>query len=287
MATYCTIDKIRFDEMFLELSKVIPQDAVDFVREETARLAEECANQVSQLKVNKGGIGRDVRKVFAPLPKNAFTDPKKINGHGMKWLSAGDTWLIGVKPLRYHIEDSAGDMRNLFYKSKLAMPAEKRIEIGVHGGQIAEIKKGGRYKTVNTGKQRVYELQRLVVKRGTFKKFIQLLESHIGRLQASFAQTAQYLRGRAKVKAIVSRHFPSQANIHQPDGLANTTAPGVTFGSFAPGVENYETAVDLALSIRTDKMFQRWQLIISGYAKEMNFAKPPVRMAAITEGIGA
>ena len=135
--------------------------------------------------------------------------------------------------------------------------------------------------------QAVYEVNRYVVQRRQLKQFISVIESHIGRLQASFAQTAQYLRGRAKVKAYVSRQFPSRTNIHQPHGLSNTTAPGVTFGSFAPGVENYESAVDIALAVRTEKMYQRWQLIISGYAKKMSASIPPNRMALITEDASA
>lgn len=278
----CTIDKLRFDEMFLELQKVVPQDAVAFVRDETARLAEECATQLSQRRGGKK-LSTDVGKVFSKLPTNAFTDPGKINGHGMKWLSAGDHWLYGVRPLRYHVEDSVEDMRNLFYKSKGMFPVERRIELGTRGGYLIEERNlKGRYVTRRRNHQTVYEVQRLVVKRGVYNDFIRLLKSHIGRLEASFAQTAQLLRGRAKVKAYVSRHFPSRTNIHNESGLSNTGAPGMTFGSFAPGVDGFEEYIDTALAVRVTKMEQRWNLIVGGYCKEMSMSLPPKRMAAIT-----
>jgi hypothetical protein len=278
----CTIDKLRFDEMFLELQKVVPQDAVEFVRDETARLSEECANQLSMRRGGKK-ISTDVGKVFSKLPTNAFTRQSQIDGHGMKWLSAGDRWLYGVKPLRYHVEDSVEDMRRLFYKSKGAFPDEKRITLGTRGGYLIEERNAkGRYRTRRRGHQTVYEVQRLVVKRRTYAEFLTLLKSHIGRLEASFAQTAQRLRGRAKVKARVSRHFPSQTNIHNETGLSNPSAPGMTFGSFAPGVTEFGEYIELALAVRVIKMEQRWALIVGGYCKEMTASLPPKRMAAIT-----
>ena len=42
-----SVDTSRFTKIFQDLGDVVEQDGVDFVRDETARLAEECAKQLS------------------------------------------------------------------------------------------------------------------------------------------------------------------------------------------------------------------------------------------------
>lgn len=273
MAITCSINKLKFDEMFLRLQEVVPQDSVDFVRDETARLAEECATQLARRGSAKGGLIKDVRSVFAPLPSNAFTQQSKIDGAGMKWLSACDKCLIGVKSELYRVDSSIDDMKGMYYQNKGTLPTERRIILGSRTGT-------GRH--AKGGTQTIYGLQRYVVKRGTLKKFVQTLKAHYGRLEASFAQTAQILRGKAKVNVRVSRHFPSRTNITEAENLANRTTPGVTFGSFAPGVENFEGIIDQALIIRTEKMFARLGLIFNGYATAMTATRNPEPMSAIT-----
>jgi hypothetical protein len=58
-----------YNRIFHGLADVVEQDGPDFVLDETARLAEECARQLSMRNpTNKGQLNRDIRSVFAPLP---------------------------------------------------------------------------------------------------------------------------------------------------------------------------------------------------------------------------
>ena len=134
----------------------------------------------------------DVRSVFTPMPLDPLP-PSKRDGHGMKWLIAGPSYLIGVKPLRYHVEDSVEDMEHLFYRSKGTLPQERFRDLGTHGGHGWNPRKGRAH-----GGQHISEYQRLVVKRNVYRQFVARLKSHYGRLQASFAQTARILRGEAQ-----------------------------------------------------------------------------------------
>lgn len=276
----CNVDMTGFNRIFHGLADVVEQDGPDFVRDETARLAEECARQLSMRnQTNKGQLKRDIRSVFAPLPSNAFTDREKIDGHGMKWLAAGPQYLTGVKPLLYHVDDSVEDMLHIFWRSKGTLPVDRTKEIGVH-----ELKASTRYaRRATRGHQKVYELQRLVVRRGTYKKFVATLKKRFGRLEASFAYTAELLRsGTARVSAKIRRHFPSQTNITDAAGLADKSYPRMEFGSFAPGVTGFEEYIENALAVREHKMVDRYNLIINGYSKDVQAGIAPRRHAKET-----
>lgn len=254
-----------FDRIFQDLAEVVDQDSRDFTRDETARLAEECARQLSLRSTGqKARLKKDIRSVFAPLPKNAFREQHKIDGHGMKWLSSGPEYLIGVKPLRYHVEDTVDDMLHLFWKTKGRLPENRIKELGD--------RKTGRwnFKNRSARRQHVFELQRLVVRRATYRQFVTNLKARLGRLEASFAWTAEVLRsGSAKVSARIRRHFPSQTNITNTDRLLATDSPVIQFGSFAPGITNFTEYIDRAVLIRSEKMARRWKLIVSGYSRDV------------------
>lgn len=275
------LDQTQFNRMFQDLGDVVDQDGEEFLRDETARLAEECARQLSSRgENNKGQLSKDIRSVFAPLPAKMLPE-KHRHGNGMVWLAAGPSYLIGVKPLRYHDTDSVEDMRHLFYKSKGHLPVDRRVELGVKETHGWDFKKHAAH-----GGQHVYEMQRLMVKRGAYKQFQALLKSHFGRLEASFADTARILRGGgAKVRAYVSRHFPSKTNITDQAGLANKGYPKMEFGSIAPGVENFEPYIDAALAVRTQKMMMRYNLILNGYDKDLVKSNSPRRQAKTVSGI--
>lgn len=274
------VDMANFNRMFQTLGDVVDQDANDFLRDETARLAEEIARQLKQR--NRGDqlkrITSDVKKVFRAMPKKPFRRASQMNGHGMKWLYAGvskasgDSFLLGVKPHRYHDQETVADMNRVFYKSKGTLPKPAYIELGTIQTSRWNQKKGrGRV-------QHVMELRRNVVPRQSLTGFIALIKSKHGRLEASLAQTAQLLRaGGAKVDAFIRKHFPSKTNITNLDGLANKSYPRIEFGSFAPGIEHFEEYFHDAIEVRLYKMEQRYRLILSGYAEDVAQSISPRR----------
>ncbi len=271
-----------FMRMFQTLGDIVPEDAIDFLRDETARLDEEIVRQLKQR--NRGNqlkrIISDVNKVFRPMPRKPFRLASQMNGKGMKWLYAGvtkksgDGILLGVKPHRYHDQDTVADMNRVFYKSKGNLPKPAYVELGTIQTSRWNQKKGrGRV-------QHVMELRRNVVPRQSYTGFIALIKSKQGRLEASLAQTAQYLRaGGAKVDAFIKKHFPSKTNITNLDGLANKSYPRIEFGSFAPGIQGFEEYFHDGIEVRLYKMEQRYRLILSGYAEDVAQSISPRRRA--------
>lgn len=273
----CKIDTTIFKSMIAALREIVPQDAGDFLRDETARLSEEVAKQISRrTPKNKGGLNKDIRSVFAPRPKNLLPLDAQHGTKGMRWLAAGPNYLTGVKEYRYHDTDTAQDMLKLFYKSKGHLPVDRYRDLG-------ERKTGHWDFKARTGRnQHVSELQRVVVKRGVYKQFQAMLAARYGRLEASFALTAKILRGgSAKVKAYIARHLNGEKlpNITELSGLGNKPSPSLQFGSYAPGVEGFEDEIQTAVNIRVDKMVRRAELIMNDYAKDISANLNPRRAA--------
>ncbi len=279
----CTVDSSEFNLMMATLRKIVPQDAAEFLRDETARLAEECARQLSNRARNKGGLSRDVRSVFRPMPK-VFKQKSKMEGTaGMKWLYAAPNALVGVTASRFHDDHSAEDMLKYFYKSKGTLPQNAWSEIGT-----IEIKaRATRFHGRIPKHQHVMELRRHVVPKASYGKFFQLMKAKYGRLEATFAKTSQILRtGSVKLKAYITRHLhdANLANITELMGLANKNAPSIQFGSYAPGIENYDAEIENALAIRVDKMERRFKLILSDYSEDVLRSVAP-RSAAKRFGV--
>jgi hypothetical protein len=275
----CSVDTSVFNLMMAALREIVPQDAAELLCDETARLAEECAKQLSLRSVRKkGGLDKDIRSVFAPMPKHLLPE-KNRNGKGMTWISAGPESVVGVKPWRFHDTDSAQDMMKLFYKSKGTLPEERKVELGVHGESHLYNYKAKKY----FGKQRVYELQRVVVRKSALREFRNNLRARYGRLEASFAKTAKLLRGSTSrlVKAYIAKHLNGEAlpNITDLTGLANKISPRMEFGSFAPGVEGFEGEIQDACDVRVEKMEKRGQRILNAYAKQISAGQIPTVFA--------
>lgn len=273
----CDVDMSIFNRMFQTLAEIVPQDAIEFLRDETARLAEECARQLKQR--NRGNqekrITADVKQVFRAMPKKIFKDSRS-DGNNMRWLYASPAILLGVKPYRFHDIDTVKDMENVFYKSKGTLPKPAYVELG----QIAMTQRATRYRGRIVKYQHVMELRRNVVPRSSFTGFIAAIKAKQGRLEASFAYTSHLLRGGgAKVDAFIKKHFPSRTNVTNLEGLGNKTSPRIEFGSFAPGIEHFEQFIHDAIEVRLYKMEQRYRLILSGYAEDVAQSISPRRRA--------
>jgi hypothetical protein len=256
-----TFDMTGFEQTMTDLYSAVKQDAGEFVRSEAARLSEECATQLGRR--GKGGgehtIKKDVASVFMPEPGNVFTDHRK-DGTTLTWLYATPFDLVGVSSLRDHREDSVQDMATVYYPSLGTMPEARRKLLGNRKTSLRTTKHGHQ-----TSIQRVQEVQRLLVAKSAYRKFVALLMSHKGRLEASFATTALRLRGTVKAVAKVLRNIPSEKNVTN-DRTSNASFPMVEFGSTAPGVTKFVPFIQEAIRVRSVKMKARLKYITSGYA---------------------
>ena len=251
-----------FERVMQDLASAVKQDAAEYVRSEAARLSEECATQLSRRSKTGGEhtIKKDVASVFLPEPGQMFTDHRK-DGSTLTWLYATPYDLIGVSSLRDHRADSVQDMLNVYYPSVGKMPVERRALLGVRKTSMRTTKHGHRIAS-----QRVQEVQRLLVAKAAYKRFVALLMSHKGRLEASFADTARKLMGKSNAPRRVQRHFPSPKNITN-DRTQGTAFPSVELGSIAPGVSRFAPFIENAIRVRTQKMKLRLQHIVGSYAR--------------------
>ncbi len=275
-----TFDISRLELAMRDLVVSAKQDAVEVVRSESARLAEECATQLSR-RGRQGGehtIKKDVASVFMPEPGNVFEDHRK-NGSGITWLYATPFDLVGILPEYDRRNDSIQNMLLDFYPSLNQMPAERRTQIGTIGTSRRNTKYGKKISS-----QRVLQVQRLLISRANYRAFVALLVSHKGRLEASFADTANKLRGSAKVPAKISRHFPSPKNITR-DMTADSSRPFVEFGSRARGVTGFEIFIENAIRVRAIKIKQRVKYLVKGYAasKQRGRITPQAKIITVME----
>lgn len=256
-----TFDMTGFETVMADLANAVRQDSGEFVKDEAARLSEECVTQLVRRGI-KGGehtIKKDVASVFMPEPDNIFTDSRK-NGSSLTWLYATPYSLTGVPLELDWRNDHEEDMKRVFYSSMGTFPEERKKFLGDRKTSTRTTKSGHKVSA-----QKVYQVQRRLVLKESYRKFVALLLSHKGRLEASFADTARKLRGSAKVRVKVSRHFPSPKNITR-DYTSNSIAPSVTLGSTAAGVGKFLPYVQEAIRSRTTKMRLRMEMIVTGYA---------------------
>jgi hypothetical protein len=256
-----TVDISGFERTMLQLKSVVQQDTQTFVRDEAARLGEECANQLARRgKSNHNSLRKDVASVFMPEPREVFSG-NKSNGAVLNWLYATPYDLYGVKPSQDHRMDSVEDMNSVYRSALQSPPAEKIETLGFRRTSVRVNKHGH-----EISRQSVKRFTRMVVKRRVYERFVKMLISHFGRLEASFADTARKLKGTAKVSKRVSRHFPSEKNI-TIDSTSDVTAPSVEMGSRAVGILQFKPIIENAIRVRMEKMKLRMGHIISGYSR--------------------
>ena len=171
-------------------------------------------------------IQRDVGKVFAPAPSDAFTG--KQRGHGdMIWLASGPRWLLGVQPLNYHVQDTVADMGKLY----------RRVKVG--GSQVKE---NAQTQIGVRGPQSVYKWNRLVVKRAAMRDFVALLKKSGGKFKASWAVAWDYLQPAGHLPQWVKKHVDARTAPGRFEGQIGL--PGIaakfTFISNAPGCTKEE-----------------------------------------------
>lgn len=116
--------------------------------------------------------------------------------------------------------------------------------------------------------QRVLISTKVLTKRSTVNKAASIVVSHLGRMKASFAETAQKL-GWTSIPQWIAKHLPSPKAISETSGLSRADSPSVTFGSTSRGVSSQRGLVQRAVKRRERAMLNRMRLILSGYSKDV------------------
>ena len=234
-------------------------DAAQIVQSETKLLSMEIAGQMPPKRKSKleSAIARDIRMTFYAMPREPLKGDQR-HGEDMEWILPGPQFLYGVKKENLRLRMSEQGMREAHYKGEF--PRERTKVLG------------------SRGKQKVYEIQRIVTTRARIKKLNRKISSSYGRLKASFAQAAQQL-GHMRIPKWMSKHFPSPKAIVDVSGLTDGSTPVVTFGSRAPGVTAFGDIVRTAIAVRVKKMLTRTKLVLSGYNKDIAAGMRPRKRA--------
>lgn len=130
---------------------------------------------------------------------------------------------------------------------------------------------------------------RVMVPEGTKAPFIAKVQKRVGRWRASLAVGLPRLGG--KVPRWISRHFDNIGDIAILDmsKLSHPTSPSFVFGTRAPGVGepayDYRRSFQSAIRSRIRSLTRRGQLVMNGYAQDINARRNPRRHAKDTKSL--
>lgn len=239
-------------------------DVSNITRDEARLLAIEIAGRVGPRDRAKKvrSIPGEIKTVFVPAPADKKYSSAFGRGDKMVWLNAGPDFLTGIDNENYR-----PDMNDIVWMERTFVKLKGKM--------------GNKYKVVGEhGKQHVQKINRIMVKRGVFAKFVLFMISHLGRMKASWYATAKKLDPALVAPGWIARHIPNNPKaVTQLEGLSNHESPSVTFGSSALGIATQTKNVGAAVRIRKAKVAARLNLVLSGYAQDVKRGMKPRRHA--------
>lgn len=227
-------------------------DASKLVADETRLLSMEIAKQMSPKSqaVGERNVKRDVGRFIA---SHEDSEDTQFEGSGdIRWISAGPKFLTGISPDDdwRHADNAAG--MTLLQVERNNPRGDRYISLGVRGNQS------------------VRRLNRPVVTPLVKFNLQRILASHIGRLKASWAETAEK-HGQKNIPAWIRRHFPTPKNTTRD--FANPESPAIEFGSSSPGIGKFKSQISRALKNREAKLRIRIKQALFGYAHDSKHGK--------------
>lgn len=227
-------------------------DASKFVADETRLLSMEIARQMSPKTqaVGERNVKRDVGRFLSA--KDPSTDPA-MEGHGdLRWISVSSKFVTGISPDDDWRQADNGAGLTLLQVERNNPRGDRYVELGVRGSQV------------------VRRLNRPVVTPLVKFNLTRILGSHIGRLKASWAETAEK-KGQKNIPSWIRRHFPTPKNTTRENNSPET--PSVEFGSSAPGIGKFKPQISNAVRNRKAKLRIRIKQALFGYAQDANHGK--------------
>lgn len=225
-------------------------DAAQLVKQTTRLLSKDIADSMppKNLQRLKKSIAGDVSKVFAQIPAKPF--PSAQRGHGdTVWLYPTTNVIVGVSRKNYRPEQTNVDtLQRMMYPRPEAI--SKYSDVGMHG------------------KQHVQIINRIAIKREAYKRLVKYLQDRGGRMKASFYKTFLALDGKG-IPAWIAKNIPTSRGVLDKSQLSNAESPNITFGSSAPGLNLQDAKIKGAVRKRTEAMYKRLDLILSGYAHDV------------------
>ncbi len=211
--------------------------AADVVKRQSELLMVELAAQLppKNRQTLEKKINSDIAQVFYPLPAQRFSD-KKARGKELRWIYASKQALVGVD--------------NEFYQPDITLDRMEK-EYSQKAGKLND-RYGNKYTRLSRrGAQLVFRLNRIAVKKATFRSFMRRRGQTTGKLKASFCVGLKQL-GR-RLPQWIQRHIDSgQAKGTAIDETNQKQKPSYTIISRAKGASSMITAekVRKAMMIR-------------------------------------
>lgn len=199
--------------------------AKEVIRMEMGYLISDLANALGPKDTAhiKREIQKERLKVFEPIGQEWNLKNATKHGAGdFVWLAAGPRFLVGVDKVHYLPKATEQDMSAVFKASHGREHGKRRL-----------------YRALR-GRQAVYELNRFVVPRAAFMRFMKAAQDRIGRLRASFYASHYILKPKGrKPPGWVMRHLlTGNAGGTYLDATTDDVNPSFTIISKARGCES-------------------------------------------------
>jgi hypothetical protein len=264
-------------------------DATVLVTQSAKLLSWECSRQLGPKTEGKGKskIARDLMKVFHPMVNSKtgsawdiFDDPKDGGNNGTTWLYAGPTYLVGVKNEDY-FPDAEESALEAIYNREGRGGSTRGVAWKDQGVRRDGFIFKGKYRASH-GRQHVFLLDRIAVKKTPFNALLKKLAGRVGRMRATFAYCAAQF-GMTGIPQWISKQFDSVAAdgraIFDKSALEDPVRPTIVFGSRAPGISKFKEKIDAAIKRREKQMATHLRLILNGYVQDANAHRPIKRRA--------
>lgn len=239
-------------ELGMSLPKVVKYQAGLFKQEVVNSLPPRNRKKSSEQAV------KDTKKVFFAGKEGTQLHPffgPKAEGNGIRWLYAGDKYLVGAYPDDWKPGMSVVEMQR-------EMSAYRN---GLFRG-------AGWHKLKKRGNQYVYRINRTIIRRGELEKLRKQITANFGKLKASFAVDWEKFQIARALPAWIRKHLP-EAKGRTLD-MAFGSRPFVELISNAHGVTKPQAikAIQAATKKRVAAMAADIRNQLKGVYKRAGFA---------------
>lgn len=247
-------------------------DLHTLIRTEAGQWAWEISEQLGP-RTRSGAnaaIDKDVRRQLTVIPRYSNLTPEQQFSRysDFTWLAAGPNFLLGIND-EDNQKSASADQALQFYRAgqKSGSRGNAFVELGTRNA------KNGKH-------QHLLRLNRVRVSTAGYNAVRNYIKASVGQLKASFARTAGDLVPSKRIPAWVKAQFNAVVtngkSILDKSALRHPTAPSITFGSRAKGVQSNPVVVN-AIASATEKrkyiLVDKLKKVISGYVYDWETGK--------------
>jgi len=243
-------------------------DLQNLLRVETGQMAADTSRNMPPSALGKADkqMRKQVKSVLTTSPDHSiFVRENQHNSSypDFTWLTAGPKFLIGIK-----------DEDNQLHATQADAIESYRAGVGNRGmGNSGK----SRINLGERGKQRIYQVNRILVSKSAMKGVMESIKSKFGQLKASFARTTNELLGTNSFPAWVTKQIPNVVSngksVFTDASRSSETEGFIVFGSRASGVVNNPAVngkINSSIARRVYITKEKLAKILKGYSYDWN-----------------